>query len=360
MATERWQLSISHGCEPFHPLVTYTRRPTVPFVHRIPPVMQSQRPSGDSFFSRPQLYGGFGGFDRNGKTFLVRSQRQRMNLVSLFLCLFIPWILFCLMYAVMSFQLHYLRPWLCYVLCGCGLLPVVISAGLAVRSMIAKLLPDQAREPQWFIFITLTMFVAWILGVIFGDLNFWTNMQLYYNYMNLNEYNLVNPATMRGQQLMDAGRIHFTNSSGLDLRRSMGFRNLDVYCVAPISIRGAGTMLPLASYDFWAVGLGCCSGNTADFHCGDYDNPRARTGLRLLRDDQRAFFRLAVQQAESTYSIKARHPLFFYWGEDPTQEMVYYRDEGYKYYLIGMLAHFGWQLLSTTLAASGFAKLGFS
>lgn len=320
--------------------------------------MQSQRSYAEAYLSRPQLYGGFGGFSRNGKPFFVRSQRQRINLVSIFQCFLLPWALFCLIYAATSFQLHYLRPMLCYTLCGCGLLVVIVFGGIASWSTLRKLQPDQTCEPKWYVFLFSTMLIAWILGVVLGDLNFWTNMQPYYNYVNLNEYHYVSPATMRGQQLMDVGRVHFSNTTVLDLRRSMGFRNLDVYCVAPISIRGAGTVLPLASYDFWAVGLGCCSGNAADFHCGEFDNPNAHSGLRLLRDDQRAFFRLAVQQAESAHSIKATHPLFFYWTEDPTTEMNSFRDEGYKYFLIGMLAHFGWQLLSVSLAVAGFSNLG--
>lgn len=317
-----------------------------------------QRSNPEAYFSRPQLYGGFGGFNRETKPFFVRSQRQRMNLVSIFQCFLIPWSLFCLMHAVMSFQVHYARPYLCYTLCGCGLLAVIVSGGFAIASTVSKLRAEQFRHPNWHWFLFLTMVVAWVLGIILGGLNFWTNMQPYYNYRNLNHYHLVNPATTRGQQLMDAGRVYFTNMTRLDLRRAMGFRNLDTYCVAPITIQGANTLLPLASYDFWAVGLGCCSGNAADFHCGDYKNPKAHHGLRLLRDDQRSFFRLAVQQAESAYGIKATHPLFFYWNEDNDAEMNTFRDEGYKYFLIGMLAHFAWQLLSVTLAVAGFARLG--
>eukprot|EP00438_Fugacium_kawagutii_P029114 Skav233711 [mRNA] locus=scaffold2120:100002:105477:+ [translate_table: standard] len=117
----------------------------------------------------------------------------------------------------------------------------------------------------------------------------------------------VNPGREKGQQLMDAGRVYFEDGTGLDTSKSMAFRNLDRYCVAPIV--------------FGQVGVNCCSGTTADFRCGEFDNPKARSGLRLMRqmpraggletasermtvtlnqgEDQRPFFRLAVQQAEA-------------------------------------------------------------
>lgn len=276
-----------------------------------------------------------------------------MNVIAIVQSLFAPWILFCLTYSVISFKYHYDREWLCYFLAGFCLLAVLVSARLALNVVMAKRQHDERHAPTWYIFLFVTMFVAWFLGIVLGNLNFWSNMQPYYNYMDLNNYIGVDPSGTRGQQLMDAGRIDFTRNATLDLRKSMGFKNVDTYCVAPISIGG----LPLASYDFWAVGLDCCTSHASDFHCAEYDNMEASGGLRLLRDDQRAFFRLAVRQAEATHGIVATHPLFFYWTSDPLAEMESFRDEGYSFYFVGMLAHFLWQTLVTVLAVFGFSHL---
>merc|ERR550537_1829450 len=80
-------------------------------------------------------------------------------------------------------------------------------------------------------------------------MNFWYNMQPFYDIENLNTYPSVNPARERGQQLMDAGRVYFADGTGLDMKKAMGFKNLDLYCVCPIVNGNA----QLASYDFWAV-----------------------------------------------------------------------------------------------------------
>lgn len=55
----------------------------------------------------------------------------------------------------------------------------------------------------------------------------------------------------------------------------------------------------------------------ANFHCDHFNNPHANGGYRLMTDNDRPFYRLAVQQAEATYKIRAVHPLFFEWAIDP-------------------------------------------
>mmetsp|Transcript_151013 Transcript_151013/g.263121 ORF Transcript_151013/g.263121 Transcript_151013/m.263121 type:complete len:319 (-) Transcript_151013:79-1035(-) len=310
----------------------------------------------DMLLSKPQLYGGFGGFSNEAK--FVRRQRQRMNAVSVFQCLFAPWLFFCVIYAVTSFELHYSTPWLCWTIVTVGVLIVLACGGLAAVAIRSKMKNDESSEPSWFVFLFITMAVALTCGAVLGNLNFWTFMQPYYDYTNLNSYQGVDVSRIHGEQLMDAGRVQFTEGTRLDLRRSMGFKNLDTYCVAPITTGPPGVDLPLASYDFWAVGLNCCSGDMADFSCGEFNNPAARGGLRLLADNERSFYRLAVQQAEAMYHLKAVHPLFFYWAQDPVAEMTSWKQEGYKFYFIGIFVHFLWQLLSVGLATMGFSKMG--
>ena len=164
-------------------------------------------------------------------------------------------------------------------------------------------------QSTWFFFLLLSCSINLALAIILGNMNFrpaqkkmlWhilarvlvrANMVPFMDVNNMNEYDMVSPdskgARLKGEcsvqsvcsvgnQLMDAGRVHFIPESKLDIGHSMGFRNMDTYCVAPITIGEQ------ENYDFWAVGLGpgslsmlgvpfqglnCCSGHVADFHCG--------------------------------------------------------------------------------------------
>merc|ERR1719161_1268457 len=130
--------------------------------------------------------------------------------------------------------------------------------------------------------------------------------------------------------------------------------NLDMYCVAPV-VNGDSQ---LTTYDYWAVGVNCCSGSSSDFRCGEFNNVHARSGLRLMKDEQRPFFRLAVQQAEAAYKIKAEHPLFFHWMQDPVAAVNAYRDDGFKYYLLGIFTHLACSIFSVVCAVVAFSKPG--
>jgi len=287
-------------------------------------------------------------------TGFMLGDRRRLNVVAICLNLFLPWILFSSMYAIMSFTIHYHSPQMAQFSCFLGGVFVLIAFILAMNawSQRNKSLPN--RDPNWFIFGFVALLIAWILGMVFGSINFTFYMQPYYDVLNLSSYPSVNPALEKGQHLMDGGRVYFTEGSVLDLTKSMSFKNLDLYCVAPI----VNTKEPLTSYDFWAVGMNCCSAGASDFRCGEYQNPHARSGLRLMRDNQRPFFRLAVQQAEAAFNIRATHPLFYYWTPDPVAEINSYRDDGFKYFLLGVFTHFFFNMFCVVCAVVGFSKIG--
>eukprot|EP00419_Tripos_fusus_P014806 CAMPEP_0172741898 /NCGR_PEP_ID=MMETSP1074-20121228/128252_1 /TAXON_ID=2916 /ORGANISM="Ceratium fusus, Strain PA161109" /LENGTH=247 /DNA_ID=CAMNT_0013572315 /DNA_START=243 /DNA_END=986 /DNA_ORIENTATION=- len=239
---------------------------------------------------------------------------------------------------------------------------VVVGTGIAAfQAKRRKLAKDLGHEPSWLMFMFLATLLAWSAAFVAGDVNFYQNMQPYFDLKNLNVYPDVDPAVMRGQMIMDAGRIDFTKNARLDLKRSIGFKNVDVYCVAPVSKAKNATskdLETLPNYDFWAVGVNCCSGNAPDFHCGEFNSATAHGGLRLTRDDQRPFFRLAVQQAEAAYNIKAVHPLFFIWMKDPHAATESMWVEGVKEYMIGLFTHFSVQMFLVASATLVFARIG--
>jgi hypothetical protein len=275
------------------------------------------------------------------------SRRQRVNVVAVAANVIVPWVVFAAIFAMMSFSVHYRSSAAAWssVLLGLGL--AVAAAALAVKTKVDE------RDPTWYTFAAVSIAVAAILAAFLGDMNYSSNMEPFYNIDNLNTYPAVSPAGDKGQQLMDAGRVYFTEGTTLDVNKAISFKNLDRYCVAPI-VSGSEE---LGSYDFWAVGINCCGTSTADFRCGEFDNKHARSGLRLMRDDQRPFFRLAVQQAEAAYNIKAVHPLFFYWMQDPLAEMMKYRNDGFKYYFMGIFIHFVFSALCVGGAVFGFSKI---
>lgn len=291
----------------------------------------------------------------------LRGPRRRINALPVVFAIFGPWLLFAFIYGIMSFSMHYEQPSLVFFIVNLGFV-VVIGVGLAaVSGWRKRAARDSQYEPSWLAFMFLTMLVGWTVAVVAGDINYYGNMKPFYDLMNLNNYPDVDPVVTRGQMVMDAGRIGFTADTHLDLTRSIGFKSNAVYCVAPVSKlnRTSGAMQTLSNYDFWAIGVDCCSGHEPDFHCGQYSSGRARGGMRLMHDNERPFYRLAVEQAEATYSIKATHPLFFHWMEDPQAEVNSHREQGFRTYLIGILVYLSIQVFLVAAATLVFARWGY-
>lgn len=287
------------------------------------------------------------------KPMVAQPKRRHVNVTAVLISTMVPWLLFTFVFTVLSFSVHYNSPeltnllvWLC--------LGIVILLGYFAYAALKKKWQGEGTNPTWYIFVFVTSFIAWAAACSYGSYNFAQNMQPYFDLNAMNVYQSVDPSQFKGQQLMDMGRVVFTDDTKLDLTKSMGFRNQDMYCVAPI-VSGNGTM---PQYDLWAVGTNCCSGHAADFACGEFNNPSAHSGLRLMRDDLRPYFRLAVQQAQAAYDIQATHPVFVQWMQDPMAEVNAYQDEGYKQYLIGVFLYFTVQVFFVVAATVAFVKAG--
>lgn len=305
-------------------------------------------PAATALAKQQQQYGAA------GKPELV--ERHRPSQKAMFVCFLAPICIYALVSGVMSFSVHFFAPWLSWVLSLLCLACVVLFGTLAFTRLRLKLAPGRgsARAPGWYVFLFATGLLAWVLGMLMGFTNYYDNTLAKAQIEDLMTYRGVDPATWTGAQLMDAGVAEFTAGSKLDVSRSIGFKNVEQYCVAPIVRDGQSP----SSVEIWAVGLDCCTGHPGDFRCGEWDNPAARAGLRLMREDQRGFYRLAVTQAAATFGLKSDHPVFFFWMADPQVGLNAYQAEAVRSYVIGLLAFFAMQVFFTLVAEIVFSKLG--
>jgi len=284
-----------------------------------------------------------------------RKPKQKKSIAGILGSIFVPVLLFTCTFFARCMSIRYFMPSLSYAICYVCLLAVVVFLFMAFTSMVKP----NTGDPKLLSMLFITSGIAWGCAYVGGNYNYKLNMRPYYDQLSLNLYPNVDPEVYEGEQLMDAGQINFKVGSRLNLKLSYGFRNGDVFCIAPIvgPIGEEGNHTKQRRYDFWAVGLNCCSGHTQDFQCGEYNNPQAHRGLRLLRDDQRSYFRLAVKEAEAAYNIHAPFPVFMEWMTNPQNEVMAYRDDANKYFYLGVVVFLAWQVCVVCTSLFVFQKL---
>lgn len=291
------------------------------------------------------------------------APRNALNGLAIVISFLVPWSVFCITSALFAFNWHWTHPICCYFMAALVFaLGVATPGALACSHWMKKRKGDPGYYPAWYTVLAVACLVAFVAGTVVGGMTYSNFLQPYYNLEHMAVYKHVEPYRFTGEELMDAGRIEFANTTKLFLGRSMGFKNTDIYCVAPIVTATNSAWKDWysqkgKSYDFWAVGKNCCSGNQADFHCPGFGDPSASGGLRLMSSTDRAFYRLAVQQAEATYKITASHPLFFQWVHNADEEMRSFQSDGISSYLMGMLFYFVFQLFVTIVVTLLFSKL---
>merc|ERR1719215_587746 len=142
---------------------------------------------------------------------------------------------------------------------------------------MARRAKNMGKPAGWSKLSAFLFVLAFLMATVFGDVTFWFFSHPFFFIESLKSYSNINPAQVSGLQLMDAGKVHFSDNSRLALDLGMSFTNWDVYCVAPITTEeGLPTRgSTLATYDIWAVGVNCCTSSQSNFHCGEYNNNNA-------------------------------------------------------------------------------------
>lgn len=263
-------------------------------------------------------------------------------------------LLFADVFLALVFSLRY-QSYMAALIIGpvlCGLLCVALAVVGYIRF--------RRGAPARALFImAFAAFGGTLTGYIVGERVWWKYTVNYYNYEDMASYVNVDPGVDVGQSFMDAGTIYFKEESYVLTRKALAFHNGATYCVAPI-VRQPVQMLPgqsnpfvlqtvtgyappkAGTLDWWAVGTNCCgtTGTDQPFTCGDTESQLARSGLRLLNNEERAMYLLAVQQWSASTGLPVRHPIFFKWVKDPVADMQNYYDQAWYNFFLMLLAVF--------------------
>lgn len=243
--------------------------------------------------------------------FPAKPARQAASPASVIGCVVVPLALFIATYYSLAFGIRYWMPLLAYAVVG-----ILFVLCLVFGFMSFGAFQGQGRDALWLGLLCVLSLTGCIWASIAGNNVFENLTQGYYDLQQLNVYQSVNPSYAVGNQYMDFGVINFVENVNIEKAFAMSFKNDLTYCVAPVKLNANATQ-DLNMYDFWAVGINCCSQHLADFRCGEYNNPAARSGVRVTSEIDRSFYELAVRQSAAAFNIKAPHPLFFEWVSDP-------------------------------------------
>mmetsp|Transcript_38897 Transcript_38897/g.82810 ORF Transcript_38897/g.82810 Transcript_38897/m.82810 type:complete len:336 (+) Transcript_38897:172-1179(+) len=280
--------------------------------------------------------------------------RKRLNSVAIAEIILLPWGLFTGVLYLMSFFVHYYHQEAMTFLVICG---VLIIAGICVKALQLRIrdIQQERSEPSWFLFVAICCAIAWIAAMILGGINYSSNMRPYYDYNAMSVARNIDPGDIPGAHYLDVSRISFREGAKVREDLSLGFKDGSTYCVAPITM---GDTAKYASYDFWAVGVDCCVPDRAgpQFWCGgNIGDPETHGGLRWLSDAEIPKYRLAIEQTQAEYHLKASSPILFSWTKDPVAEVDERWFAGRQYFVTSVVVYGILQILCVGAATYVYA-----
>jgi len=168
----------------------------------------------------------------------------------------------------------------------------VISGGLIAIALYGK------RDMGWHFVLGVSCLAACLLAVWLGSVGYQWYMREYWWMQTGRHYTDLN-ATTSAQSRNDASWLHFRNGSRVDTMKAVGYRDGEVFCVAPVLSANQVTRV-----EYWAIGKDCCQKRSA-FTCDDAGDPVAQSALAMLGEDfvDREAYQRAVRQAEAAYKL---------------------------------------------------------
>jgi len=281
-----------------------------------------------------------------------REPKVTLPFQAVFLSWFLPTVVFTVVSGGASSSLLTYYPILIYMILAVVTIGCLLTLHI-VSLVLRRYFSGKSKVfPFWYAFLGVALTTSLVASVWFAHMNYMKNEIVSDTLKRLAIASNVDPAVDSSSRYLDVGRVEFSNGTALDMTKSIGFKNKEVYCVAPI-VNPNASKAP-ATYDYWAVGLNCCDEN--GFRCGEYQKPNARSGVRLLNEDQRLFYNLAVNEAEATFGIKSALPLFFFWVEDPEALQKSWQVKTIEYWLLAVVT-FAACLFAATVAGVAFFEL---
>eukprot|EP00929_Paragymnodinium_shiwhaense_P040105 TRINITY_DN20965_c0_g1_i1.p1 TRINITY_DN20965_c0_g1~~TRINITY_DN20965_c0_g1_i1.p1 ORF type:complete len:340 (+),score=63.10 TRINITY_DN20965_c0_g1_i1:113-1132(+) len=281
------------------------------------------------------------------------GHRIRMNMVPIFINVFIPWGVYVTVAGICSFSMLYRHPELSHLLLQ------VVGVSCAVLVALAAWARRNDPEPTWYTYFAVAVTCFAIAGAAHGVSLYESHSKHFQQLQDLKLVHGVDAGHESGQNFLDTGVIYFAQGNEVDGTKAHHFKLKTTYCVAPVAGGYGGAYPTTLSYDFWMVGKDCCSIGSPDFRCGDWTSGGpAPSGVRVLQDDDIPFYRLAVQQAEATYDIAARTPIFFEWVQDPSTALNVWNQRIMRSYIFGCVFAFITAWFCACLATARFAFIG--
>lgn len=289
-----------------------------------------------------------------------QNDRRRINVVPIIVSVLVPWLVFVTVCGSVTFYWRYSSPGICaFIVSFTAVITVFFGATTYHQYRKRAVFNEPAREPTWFGPLFVMCLLCWIFGLVIGNSNFASNMGPYYNLKSFQAYPDVQPGATSGRAVLDGGIFIFTPTASPDVSKAISFKNVDTYCVAPVTKNDD----PVVAYDFWAVGKNCCTmteKGSVQFDCVENGSlgTNGMGGLRVINDDAALpYYTLALQQAKERYKIAVNTPIFMEWVQDPMGKVARLQDRGLKCYLFWVLTVFGWQLFLVSLMSVAVSKI---